>query len=358
MNLFFSYWPVLFLAAGLGLGLWAIHWFLIGRDPDLGNERKFPRQITMLALSLLSLVALILALPIPEGSRNKLLGLIGLIVSALVAFSSANILANLMGGVLLRITKPFRIGDFVRIGEHFGRVAERGLFDTEIQTESRELIALPNAYLINHPITTIRSSGAIVSTTLSLGYEVHHGTAEALLLSAAEQCGLEEPFVHIIELGNFSVCYRLSGLLTDTKRLITAKSDLCRSVLDTLHGQGIEIMSPAYMNQRPLGEASTTIPKAIITRTTADSEGVEDLVFDKAEEAERREEQKQQVIKEIQNLDASLGEAVDDDKILIKKKLESARERLKAIEESEVKSPLEDDVSKSSPAGDADRPRA
>jgi small conductance mechanosensitive channel len=352
MDVIISYLPSLSLVMGLALVLWSMHWSLIGRHRDLGNERKFPRQIVMLGLSLFSVLAVILALPITESSRNRLIGLIGLLVSGVIAFSSANIFANLMGGILLRITKPFRIGDFVRIGEHFGRVTERGLFDTEIQTESRELIALPNAYLINHPITTTRSSGAIVSATLSLGYDVHHGQAEPLLLSAAEESGLEEPFVHIIEMGNFSVTYRVSGLLTNTKRLITAHSNLYRSVLDTLHGHGIEIMSPTYMNQRRLGEDSTTIPKAIEVPTNAESERGEELAFDKAEEAERKERQKQQLVKDIQKLETSLKEATVEEKTRTKKDVESARRRLKALEESEAKSDSEDDVAEQGHGGE------
>jgi small conductance mechanosensitive channel len=358
MKLIASHLPSLLLAFGLGLGLWGIHWLLIGRHRDLGNERRFPRQLLILALSLIAVLAVILVLPIEESSRNRLIGLIGLLVSGTIAFSSTNLLANLMGGILLRTTKPFRIGDFIRAEQHFGRVTERGLFDTEIQTESRELISLPNAYLISHPITATRSSGAIVSAQLSLGYDIHHSQAEPLLLSAAEATGLKEPWVHVLELGNFAVTYRVSGLLEDTERLITAHSNLCRSVLDTLHGNGIEIMSPTYMNQRQLGEDSTTIPKQIEVPTTTDSEGGEHLVFDKAEEAKRREQKKKQLVKEIQELEASLKETDDDEKIRIKKNIESARERLKALEESEAKANSEDDVPERTAAGDAEKPRA
>jgi small-conductance mechanosensitive channel len=128
MELIASYLPSLLLSFGLGAALYGLHWFLIVRQRDRGSERLFPRQLLMLGLSLLSIVSVILVLPIPEHSRNRLIGLIGLLVSGMIAFSSANILANLMGGMLLRIAKPFRIGDFIRVGEHFGRVTERGLF--------------------------------------------------------------------------------------------------------------------------------------------------------------------------------------------------------------------------------------
>ena len=344
MNLIASYLLPLSLAVGLGLGLWGVHWFLIGRHHDLSNERKFPRQLIILALGLFSALAVLLVLPISESSRNQLIAIIGLLVSGTIAFSSTNILANLMGGILLRTTKPFRVGDFIRVEQHFGRVTERGLFDTEIQTESRELIALPNAYLIAHPITTTRSSGAIVSATLSLGYDIHHGQAEPLLLSAAEASGLKEPFVHLLELGNSFVTYRVSGLLEDTKRLITAHSNLCRYILDTLHGHGVEIMSPSYINQRRLGEDSTTIPKMLEVPTTAESRGGEHLAFDKAEEAERKEKEKQRLVKEIQEQEMSLKEAAEEEKTRIKENLESARKRLKALEESQAKSHSEEDV--------------
>lgn len=327
------YLPLFAIAAILGLLLWGVYWLVIGRHERLGDEQKFPRQILMLVLLLFSVLVLVLALPVSESSRNHLIGLIGLLVSGIIAFSSTNILANLMAGILLRITKPFRIGDFIRAGDCFGRVSERGLFDTEIQTESRELIALPNAWLIKNPVTTIRSSGVIISTTLSLGYDVHHDRIEPLLLRAAETCGLEEPFVHILELGNFAVTYRVSGILTDTKRYITARSNLCRHVLDTLHGEGVEIMSPAYMNQRRMNEEKKIVPENIRPASQEKTVSAEDLAFDKAEKAEQVEKEKIRLKNELETLEAGLKEAGEKEKARIREKMELLRERFKELEQ-------------------------
>ncbi len=350
MKLLILYLPSLLLVTGLGAGILGIHWFLIGRHRELGNERNFPRQLVILALCIVGVLAVVLVIPIQESSRNRLLWIIGLLVSGMIAFCSTNLLANLMGGILLRTTKPFRIGDFIRIEQHFGRVTERGLFDTEIQTENRELISLPNAYLINHPITTTRSSGAIVSTTLSLGYDIHHTLAESLLLRAAESSGLKEPWVHLPEMGNFAVTYRVSGVLEESARLITAHSNLNRSILDMLHNKGVEILSPTYMNQRRLADDTTTIPKPIKIPTTPEPNGGERVAFDKAEEAARREKEKQQLIKNIQELEASLKETAGKDSTRIKKSIESAQERLKSLEESATKSEEEEAMTEQSPS--------
>lgn len=323
--------PVL-LVLVLSLGVWGCYWFLIGRQQEMNGEQKLPRQLMVLALGLVASLLVVIALPISEGSRNQLMAILGLLVSGVIAFSSTNILANLMGGILLRTTKPFRVGDFIRVEQHFGRVTERGLFDTEIQTENRDLISLPNAYLINHPITTTRSSGAIVSTNLSLGYDLHHGQVEPLLLQAAEECGLKEPFVHITELGNYAVSYRVSGLLEDPKRLITARSNLCRSILDRLHGQGLEIMSPGFMSQRPMAQGQKIIPKMIHVPVENTTEGGEHLAFDKAEEAERRENEKQRLLMQIDEIEQALKEVEGDKKDLLKASLENSKEQLKTLD--------------------------
>ncbi len=351
------YLPPLGVAVALGVILWGAHWFLIGRHTDLGNERKFPRQIGMLGLTLVGLVTIILSLPIIESSRNRLIGLIGLLASGIIAFSSTTVVSNLMAGILLRLTKPFGIGDFIRVGDHFGRVSERGLFDTEIQSESRELVAIPNTYLISHPVTTIRSSGTIISLTLSLGYDVHHSEIDSLLVKAAQESGLEEPFVHILELGNYSVTYRVSGFLREVKWLITARSNLSRSVLDTLHGHGIEIMSPTYMNQRKLADDKRILPAAGQEESSETQVIAENIVFDKAEQAEQKEKEEKELIGAIEKLELSLKDASEEDTEQIKRRIAEGRERLKVLEQPAGESARDDDAPEASASTDADKPR-
>ena len=335
--------------------LWALHWLLIGRSADLGNERKFPRQIILLALTITGLLIVVFALPISESSRNQLIGLIGLLISGIIAFSSTSIVSNLMAGILLRITKPFKTGDFIRVAEHFGRVSERGLFDTEIQTETRELIALPNTFLITNAVTTIRSSGTIISATVSLGYDVHHSRVEAFLVKAAENCGLEESFVHILDLGNFSVTYRISGFLTEVKRLITARSNLYKQILDTLHEQDIEIMSPSIMNQRRIPDDEKVIPKKSFKSSIEEEINAEEIAFDKAEAAEVAEKTKQDVIKEIEDLEAAMREATEEAKSQIKQRIEEYREYLKTLETGAKSNKKH--LAEQNAAADADKPR-
>lgn len=298
--------PLLGTAAGVLLVLLFAYWLLLGRHGSLGNERRFPRQLVLLGLSLGGIVLIAASLPVSEGTRNQIIALIGVLISGVIAFSSTTITANMMAGMMLRTTRPFRVGDFIRVGEHFGRVVERGLLDTEIQTEQRELISFPNTFLISHPVSVVRSSGAIVSGTLSLGYEIPHAQVEKHLIEAAREAGLDEPFVQVVELGNFSITYRVNGLLVEVSSLLSTRSKLNRRILDTLHAGGIEIVSPSFMNQRRLDESARFIPPVAREVAAPEATSPEQIVFDKAEQAEKREAAHQQVRKELAELESQL----------------------------------------------------
>lgn len=111
-----------------------------------------------------------------------------------------------------------------------------------------------------------------------------------ILLSAA--IALSSTTFIVRQLGDFSVSYRVAGLLQDVQSLISARSDLCRAVLDALHSAGIEIVSPNFMNTRTLAKEQRFVPapgqslrsgRVIETRA-------EKVAFDVAEQAASVEE--------------------------------------------------------------------
>jgi hypothetical protein len=242
----------------------------------------------------------------------------------------------MLAGIMLRAVRNFRMGDFIEVGDHFGRVSDRGLFHTEIQTEERNLTTLPNLYLVTNPVTTVRASGTIVSATVSLGYDVPRSRIEPLLLEAAQRAELEDAFVTTLDLGDFSVTYRIAGLLTQVKSLITARSRLRGEMLDALHRGEIEIVSPNFMNTRALPAEQRFIPDSSPPSREPQTEvqAPEEILFDKAEEAEEAETLKQRadsLEERIDELRAQIKEAPEETRSELEgevARLEAERERL------------------------------
>lgn len=147
------------------------------------------------------------------------------------------------------------------------------------------------------------------SGALSLDYDVHHSRVVSLLMDAARKSGLDDPFVQILDLAKIAIIHRVGGLLADVKRMITARSNLHRAILDALHENGIEIVSLIFVNQRLLPSEERILPHAV--REEVPSNGtikIVEIVFDKAGQSERREEAVLQIQKEVEELEKAQEE--------------------------------------------------
>ena len=52
-----------------------------------------------------------------------------------------------MAGTVLTYTRPFRLGDYVRIGETFGEVVVKRLLVTHARTTKHEVVSIPNSWI-------------------------------------------------------------------------------------------------------------------------------------------------------------------------------------------------------------------
>jgi len=155
--------------------------------------------------------------------------------------------------------------------------------------------------------------------------------------------------VQALELGDFSVTYRVAGFLDEVKHLLTARSNLRKSVLDALHEGGVEIVSPTYMNQRQIDPEAPVIPserrasKSAPGETSGGAPAPESLIFEKAEEAEAVEELREKrgaAQEEIERIKGEVKEAKGDEDAKSRltadlERAEKALERLDARIEGE-----------------------
>jgi small-conductance mechanosensitive channel len=335
--------PLLVALLVAAVVLWAVRDVINKRYAGLSGL-AFRRQVISLALSFIALIVVIMLLPTSDTFRGQLISFFGILLSAAIALSSTTVLGNIMAGLMLRMIRNFKPGDFIVVGEQFGRVSGQSLAHVEIQTQYRDLVTLPNLYLVSNPVKVLRDSGTIVHAEVSLGYNIGNARVAAILKGAARKAGLEDAFVHVLELGDFSVQYRVAGLLKDTSVLISTRSALRAAMLDALHDNGIEIVSPTFMNTRATDRQPPFIPgKEQVSQESREQPSVdqksipEKVIFDKAEEAASLEELREALQKtdqRIQKLKTEKKNVPDEKKEAIEpqlEQLETHRERLLQI---------------------------
>jgi len=281
-------------------------------------------------LVLIGILAFILVLPIDKTVKSQIVSFFAIIVSAGIALSSTTVLGNLIAGIMNNSMNRFRNGDLIKIGELQGRVTKKSVFHAEIQLEDSNFMTIPNLYIATNPVKLTRKTDTVISTSVSLGYDIPRTKIEDSLKEAAIATGLKDPYVYITNLGDYSVLYKIHGFLEDSSKYFSTTSLLNANVMDKLHAEKIEIVSPTFMNQRRVDEKEFIPKQAVKKAEPIDEKSPENLIFDEAIKSEKLETKKD-YIKEIDKKQVVLKETLKD--LKEDKEIEKIKAKIKRNDE-------------------------
>ncbi|HVZ30089.1 MAG TPA: mechanosensitive ion channel family protein [Asticcacaulis sp.] len=144
---------------------------------------EFLSQVVRWMILTLGLVAVLNRLGIETASFITVLGA----ASLSIGLALQNTLGNVASGLMILFTKPYRIGDTVKVGEVQGRVHRLGLFDTEIDNLDNVRVMIPNTKIFSNEIYNISTNGALrIEVKVDVGYDTDLEAAMALLSRVAE----------------------------------------------------------------------------------------------------------------------------------------------------------------------------
>jgi small conductance mechanosensitive channel len=81
---------------------------------------------------------------------------IGTISGLVVGFASQNLLGNMIAGMYLALTRPFKIGDMITVFGNSGKVYDIGLLNCEILMKNGNIVRAPSSSLLTTPIIILR----------------------------------------------------------------------------------------------------------------------------------------------------------------------------------------------------------
>lgn len=104
-----------------------------------------------------------------------------------VALAIRPTLENLIGGIMLYVDQPVRIGDFCSFGDKTGTVETIGVRTTKIRALDRTLITVPNAALADMQlINWAKCDRMLISATIGLRYETGNDQLRHVLVKFRE----------------------------------------------------------------------------------------------------------------------------------------------------------------------------
>ena len=117
-----------------------------GISPETGTRLRFFRRLLSAAIIMLGIA---IALSRVNGVDRLAASLLasGAIAAAILGFAARQTLANLVAGVMLAVTQPLRVGDWVFFEEQYGVVEDIRLTYTFLSTLGGQRVVIPNEKL-------------------------------------------------------------------------------------------------------------------------------------------------------------------------------------------------------------------
>jgi len=99
-----------------------------------------------------------------------------------LAFGAQKTVENLFGSMALAVDQPFRVGDFVRVGDFTGTVEDIGLRSTRFRTPDRTLISIPNGALADQRLESLAERDRMrLAAVIGLEYRTTRPQMEQVL---------------------------------------------------------------------------------------------------------------------------------------------------------------------------------
>lgn len=119
------------------------------------SVRGFADSAVSLVLKILVVITAAAYLGVPMASVITVLGSVGLALG--LALQGG--LSNVAGGVILILSRPFSIGDYVSVGDKAGTVKHIGIYYTTLITLDNQKIVIPNGVVTGSEITDFSAGG-------------------------------------------------------------------------------------------------------------------------------------------------------------------------------------------------------
>ena len=166
------------------------------------------------------------------------------VVSLAVSLAVQNVLANVAGGLVLLVTKPFTVGNYIDTPSGEGTVREMSLTYTFLETMEGQRLAVPNSTL---------SSGKIINSTLATRRLQHKITAsyddavadvrKACLTAVGRTANVladPAPVVYVSSYGESSIEY-IVRCWTKTEDYWPAYYQLLEEIRNAFNEAGVEM---------------------------------------------------------------------------------------------------------------------
>ena len=205
----------------------------------------------VLTFRILILICALLAISRVGGLPSEVLISISAVSGAALGFASQKTIGNFIAGLYFMTARPFKVGDYVKIGTIEGVAQEITLNYVKLLTAGNTIIAISNLQLLERDITNYlfesTSNGNIYCYTFEIGFD-HLVPSDKLLEIFNTTFNLythlpKKPFYTLTRSTAVERVYTVYFYITETKDIFKTRSQIANQIFQLWDNERAKIKS-------------------------------------------------------------------------------------------------------------------
>src|SRR6476659_1148272 len=172
------------------------------------------------------------------------------VLAIIVGFAGQNLFAGIIGGVAIQINRPFKLGDWLKVGDTYGEVREINWRSTRLCTNDDIYLDIPNNEMVSHQIVNLHYPTEVHAMRIRVGidYSVPPNRVKDALGRAAQRAKnvLPNPPVRVflVDFSDYAMTYEIKFYMGNHSRMNETNDSVRSNVWYELKRQGITIPFP------------------------------------------------------------------------------------------------------------------
>lgn len=198
------------------------------------RQTVIPKFLRTLVAWTLFLIALFLVLSVGYHAERELQGLIftSSFLALVLGFAIQNVLGGVIAGMSLQISKPYKVGDWLQVGDRFAEVMEINWRSTRLRTNDAIYLDIPNNEIVRQTIINLHYPQELHAMRIVVGVEYSappNKVKDSLLHATLHAEGVQHqppPKIYVKEFGDSAIHYEIKFWMLNHQ----AYNDVCDAI--------------------------------------------------------------------------------------------------------------------------------
>jgi small-conductance mechanosensitive channel len=179
-------------------------------------------------------------------STAQLVAFSGL-AGAAIGFGLKDLVAEVVGGFVIVLDKPYQVGDKVRIDDHYGEIRDIGLRATRLVSPDDSLISVSNQKVLSQTLANANAGSQEMMVVIDLFINTSGDATRAMQI--LREAAVSSRYVYISDKRQVTILLkdhpfyrrvRAKAYVYDLRREFEFESDVTKRAWDAFRSEGIE----------------------------------------------------------------------------------------------------------------------